>query len=117
MVMIRNKISIDSVLLILLLCIGTLLRLWKINEMPITHDEFSALFRTQFNSFRDLIDYGIKVDGHPPLIQVLLYYYTKLVGFNALLLKLPFIIAGIASIYLLYKTGSVWFARTSKSFN
>lgn len=89
-----------------------MLRFYNLNEMPFMHDEFSALFRTRFDSFTEVINTGVKIgDTHPAGIQVFLWYYVKLVGENEVLLKLPFIIMGILSIPLIYKIGKEWFNK------
>jgi hypothetical protein len=89
------------------------LRFYNISGLHFTYDEFSAFFRTGFNNFDDLIRFGVmKPDTHPPGVQVFLNYYVKLVGDNEALVKLPFIIAGIFSIYLAYRVGKIWFNPT-----
>lgn len=75
------------------------------------HDEFSALFRLKFDSFRDLIQYGIKVDGHPAGVQTFLYYWAMVVGWDEFWLKLPFALMGIGSVFLIYVIGRQWFNR------
>ena len=64
--------------LVLILLFAAVLRFWNYFEIPFTHDEFSALFRTQFNSFSELIDKGIKIDGHPAGVQMFLYFWVKI---------------------------------------
>lgn len=75
------------------------------------HDEFSALFRLQFDNFKDLIQQGVKLDGHPAGVQVFLYFWTQLVGWNEFWVKLPFALMGIGSVYLIYVIGKQWFNR------
>lgn len=93
--------------------LGTILRFWKIQKIPFMHDEYSALFRTQYNTFGELIKFGVKPDGHPALIQIFLFYWTKTVGFNTILIKLPFLIAGILTIYLSYLIAKKYFNITA----
>lgn len=96
----------------IILIAGTVLRFVFPFEIPFTYDEFSALFRTHFSSFSELIEKGVKIDGHPAGIQVFLYYWTKLFGYSELVVKFPFIVAGIASIWLVYQIGRQWFNST-----
>lgn len=109
----RNKTSrkLDYLLLGGILIVAAVLRLWKLGQLPFMHDEFSALFRLRFDSFRDLIQQGVKIDGHPAGVQVFLYYWTKLVGWNEFWVKLPFALIGIGSVYLIYLIGKQWFNR------
>lgn len=94
----------------IILIIAVALRLYDWFNIPFTYDEFSALFRTRFSSFNELISNGARVDGHPAGIQVFLYYYVQWVGFSEPLIKLPFIIAGVASVYLTWRIGREWFS-------
>lgn len=110
----RNKTSLklDYILLGTILLVAAVLRLWKLGQVPFMHDEFSALFRLKFDSFRDLIQYGVtEGDSHPAGVQVFLYYWTKLVGWNEFWVKFPFALMGIASVYLVYVIGRQWFNR------
>ena len=110
---VRNKTSrkLDYLLLGVILLVAALLRLWKLGQVPFMHDEFSALFRLQFDNLHDLIQQGIKIDGHPAGVQVFLYYWTKVVGWNEFWVKLPFALMGIGSVYLIYVIGRQWFNR------
>ncbi|MDD2634409.1 MAG: glycosyltransferase family 39 protein [Bacteroidales bacterium] len=102
----------NQTILILILLVATILRFYNFTEIPFTHDEFSALFRTYFNSFSDLIEYGVKVDGHPAGVQVFLYYWTKAFGEAEWVVKLPFMISGILAVFMIYKIGKLWYNET-----
>lgn len=106
------KFTFERKLLLLIIVVGVVLRFFHLYDMPFMHDEFSALFRTRFDSFSDLINIGVeKGDTHPPGVQVFLWLYVKLVGENELLLKLPFVLMSILSIPLIYKIGKEWFNK------
>jgi uncharacterized membrane protein len=102
----------NTLILLLIIFAGSALRLYNLFEIPFTHDEFSALFRTNFQSFSELIEKGVKVDGHPAGIQVFLYYWTKLFGYSEPIVKLPFIFFGILSIWIVFLIGKDWFNET-----
>ncbi len=108
----HKKISTDHALLLLILLVGALLRFYRLQEIPFTHDEFSAILRTQFSSFHDLIEKGVKIDGHPAGIQVFLYFLVKVFGVSEAVLKTPFIIFGVLSIWLIFLIGKDWFNST-----
>jgi hypothetical protein len=59
----------------------------------------------------ELIRKGVMIDSHPAGVQVFLYYWVKLFGLNEFWIKLPFTIAGIASVYLIYKIAKQWFNK------
>ncbi|MDD4384325.1 MAG: glycosyltransferase family 39 protein [Bacteroidales bacterium] len=104
---ITNKLT-----LFLIVLVAIALRFYNYQNIPFTHDEFSALSRTNFNSFSELIDQGVKVDGHPAGIQVFLYYWTKLAGKSEVWVKLPFMLMGIASVVLVYLIAKMWYNET-----
>lgn len=103
----------NSLLLVAILIIAAILRLWKFNDLSLMHDELSALSRLDYDSFEDFMFYGIQVDGHPAGIQLFLYYFTSLFGRETLVIKLPFIATGIASIYLAFQLGKKWFSEST----
>ena len=109
----KLKRNTDALLIMIIILTGILLRFYRFQYIPFTHDEFSALFRTDFINFNDLISLGVKPDGHPAGIQVLLYYWTKWFGTAEYIVKLPFLAFGIASILLAYLTGSRMFGKTT----
>ena len=105
----QTDVRLDYLLLGVILLMAAVLRLWRLGQVPFMHDEFSALFRLRFDSFRDLIEQGVKIDGHPAGVQVFLYYWTRLVGWNEFWVKLPFALMGIGSVFLIYLIGKQWF--------
>ena len=109
----KNKkefLRYDNVILLIIIVVSAVLRLWKLGSVPFMHDEFSALSRTCYDSFRDLIHDGVMVgDSHPAGTQVFLYLLVKVFGWNEFWLKLPFALMGIASVYLIYVIASQWF--------
>lgn len=92
---------------------AVILRTYNLPKIPFTHDEFSALFRTHFASITELIEKGIKIDGHPAGVQVFLYYYTKIFGESEVVVKLPFILCGLLSVLFTYLLGKHWFNSTT----
>lgn len=102
----------DNVILLIIIIVSAVLRLWRLNHVPFMHDEFSALSRTCYDSFHDLIHYGVMVgDSHPAGTQVLLYILVKLFGWNEFWLKLPFALMGVVSVYLVYIIANQWFNK------
>lgn len=98
----------NHVILIIILGISAVLRFYHFTEIPFMHDEFSAVFRTEFSSFSEMIEKGVKPDGHPAGIQVFIYYWIKNFGKAELLIKLPFVLMGILSVWLIYLVGRMW---------
>jgi hypothetical protein len=106
----KTNISTNTLLLFFILLLGAILRFWNFPNIPYMHDELSALGRTQYNSVRDVITYGVEInDTHPPGVQLFLYFWTSLFGTNEMVVKFPFILCGLFSILLAYKISKKWF--------
>lgn len=102
-----------ALLFLFVLFAGVFLRTYDWLAIPFTHDEFSALFRTGYDSFGELIRKGVKNDVHPAGIQVLLNYWIAMVGDQPHLVKLPFLLCGLGALYLTYRLGCFWFHQTA----
>ena len=102
----------ERYLLIALLFVGAVLRLINLSQVAFTHDELSALARLKFANVNEVIEKGIRPDGHPAGVQIFLYYWTKIFGSSEIAVKLPFIILGIGSLYLVFLIGCKWFNST-----
>ncbi|MDO9511190.1 MAG: glycosyltransferase family 39 protein [Bacteroidales bacterium] len=103
-----------QILLGLIMFTAALLRLWDFASWSLTNDELSALNRLQFDNLSDVIRQGVMLsDFHPAGVQVFLYFWVKLVGPAAWLLRLPFVLCGIASVYVLFLIGRQWFGRNA----
>ncbi|MBI2966694.1 MAG: glycosyltransferase family 39 protein [Bacteroidetes bacterium] len=110
------KISSNTLTGILLGCIlitGAIFRFCGYSDFPLNGDELGALSRLRFSSFADLIEQGVKTDGHPPLVLVFLFYWTKIFELSEAAIRFPFALCGIFSIYFLYLIGAFWFNRTT----
>lgn len=99
-------------LLLLILLVATTLRFWNFFEIPLTHDEVSALNRTHFDNFSDLINLGVKLDTHPPGVQVFTYFWVKAFGYEQWVVKLPFMLMGLGSLLLAYSIIKKWSNET-----
>jgi hypothetical protein len=109
----KNRNLFHISLLIVILFVGFALRFYDFFNLPFTWDELSAWHRLNFDSFSDLIQYGVKPDGHPAGIQVFLYYWTNLFGDKEWIVKLPFNLMGLFSVFLTYKIGEIWFGKNT----
>ena len=101
---------------LILILIAALTRFYGYASWSLSNDELSALSRLRFDSFSQLIDKGVAVDGHPAGVQVLLYYWTMLFGDSTESVRLPFVIFGILSVALSYLIARRWFGKTPAFF-
>ena len=105
-----NK-RLDYILLAVIMLVAAVLRLWKLGQVPFMHDEFSALLRTRFDNFHDFIQQGIMPDSHPIGVEAFLWLWVRIFGWSEVWVKLPFVLMGIGSVYLIYNIGRQWFNR------
>src|ERR1035437_730828 len=96
-------------LIALILVIAFLLRFIPLCNYEFSFDELSALDRTRFDNLTDLINKGIKIDAHPALIQVFLYYWIKIGGSSEVWVKLPFLVCGFLSCWFIFRFSAKWF--------
>ena len=101
----------DYILIGVILLVAAVLRFWKLGQVPFMHDEFSALLRTRFDNFHDFIQQGIMPDSHPIGVEAFLWLWVRVFGWSEFWVKLPFVLMGIGSIYLIYLIGRQWFNR------
>lgn len=108
------KLNKSNGLLLLIMLLASFLRFYSLGDFSYSNDEMSALVRCDFDNFSDLIQYGVQEnDMHPAGVQVFLYCWSSLVGTGELLIRLPFILAGILSVFVVFKLGEHWFNRNT----
>lgn len=112
-----RKLSAATLVLGLILLVGALLRFYQYTGFSLCNDELSALSRAQFDTFKDLINLGVKTnDMHPAGVQAFIYYWIKIAGDSAAGLRFPFIVSGILAILFSYLLASKWFNKTAGLF-
>lgn len=99
---------------VFLLC--AVLRFLPLFDYQFTYDELSGLSRTQFDSFSELIDKGVKIDAHPAFVQLLIFYCVKLFGYQTWLVKLPFLFFSLGAVVYAYAFGLRNFSKQSGLF-
>lgn len=109
----RQSDKSNQIILVFILLIAALLRFYHFSDLPFMWDELSAWSRLRFDSFSELINEGVMPDGHPAGVQVFLYYWTLWFGDKEWVVKLPFNLMGLASVWIIYRIGSIWFSEKS----
>ena len=105
-----DKLLNPKIIFWFLVALGAALRIGSLWG-PLSHDELSAIVRLNFNNFSDLIDYGVREDGHPAGIQVFLWFWSRVFGTSALAIRLPFLLMGIGSIMLVFAIARRWYGE------
>lgn len=96
------KLNFHRSVLILVLLLASTLRLVDFSQWSLSNDELSSWNRTQYESAAELIEEGVKPDGHPALNQLFLYSWLKLVPDEPWLIRLPYVILSCIGLYLFY---------------
>ena len=102
-----QKIVNAKTLFWLLVIIGAALRIGSLWG-GLSHDEISAILRLDFNKFSDVIDYGVRGDGHPAGVQVFMWLWSRIFGTSAIAIRFPFLLMGIASLFLIHNILQVY---------
>lgn len=100
----------ENLLIACILIFAAIIRLYAGHELSLSNDELSALTRAKANSFHDLIVNGVYIDYHPAGVEIFIYYWLKIFGESAFLFRIPFILTGVGSVWLIYILGKKWFS-------
>jgi dolichyl-phosphate-mannose-protein mannosyltransferase len=88
-------------------------RLSGLTNFSLSNDELSALARLRFDTLGDVIIYGVYPDFHPAGVQVFLYFWTSLLGFSDFIVRLPFALFGVGTVYLSFIAGRQMFSTNT----
>jgi len=103
----------EKIALSIILLVAAVVRIYGFSDFSLSNDELSALARLNYDSLYDLIMQGVRIDGHPPAAQVILYYMTRWFGNNVFIVRLPFALAGIASVYFVFRMAKEWISTSA----
>jgi hypothetical protein len=103
------KENTERSLLLMILFIGAILRFYNINGLSFSNEELSIITRIKELSFGDFFSLSNIGDTGPAGFYTLLYLWVKITGYSVFMIRLPFIICGILSIYYVYRIAEKWF--------
>ena len=95
-------------ILFLLIVISIILHFYNLKGLSLSNDELSAITRAKYDTFLEMIKMGVYIDYHPAGIQIFIFYWIKLFGDGDFLLRIPFVISGIAASWFLYEITKKW---------
>lgn len=87
-----------------ILAIGLILRLISLNQ-SLWLDEAINVLATQHYSFLGMLTEYAKGDFHPPLYFAILWVWTNIFGIGEIAVRIPSIIFGLFTIYVVYLIG------------
>lgn len=103
--------------LILILCVGFILRFSISIIHSYSNDELSAVSRLRYTNFDDLIEFGVKTgDMHPAGVQVFMKAWSQIVGTSEVAMRFPFVLFGTLSLLMIYIIGKQWFNEKTGLF-
>lgn len=107
-----QRMNSDQILLLLCILIGIGLRIGNPMDFSFINDELSTWSKVSYDSVGAVIENIKQVDSHPVGMYVFVYYWTSIFGTSEWAIKLPFLLFSIASLWLVYRLGTLWFSKT-----
>ncbi len=126
MKLVNSKSSV-VIVIILILVLASFLRFYWLDHSDVINDEAIIGFRsigyidffsspyqtTPWEWFSDVPAWArLSFHDHPPLTFAVQFLFFKLLGQNIIALRLPFVLAGIGSVWLLYFIGRELFDKS-----
>ncbi|MEM9025056.1 MAG: glycosyltransferase family 39 protein, partial [Bacteroidota bacterium] len=99
-------------ILALIFLLGAALRFYHLGDWSLSNDELSGLARTHYDSLEDVIQHGVRTEGHPAGYHLFAYAWTGLADTSNAAYRFPFALIGTLSIGLFYLLGARWFGRS-----
>ncbi len=117
MLFFSKDIDRKDLIAVFIAAIGAIMRFYNYDGWSLSNDELSAMARLQFSSFAEMIENGVKLnDMHPAGVQTFLWFWTHTFGISEAMFRLPFVILGIGSIWILYLISGRWFNKSTALF-
>lgn len=98
-----------KITLSLILLLSLILRIYKLDAEDLWVDEIFSINLAN-NNIYGIITGSLK-DTNPPLYYIILHYWSSLFGNGEFISRVPSVIFGIISIYVIYKTGRLIFNK------
>lgn len=93
-------------LLILIICVGAILRLIGLDKQSLGLDEYISWKISNYSSVWQIIKQTALADNHPPLYYLLLHFIIKFFGDSQIILRILSVIAGALSIGVIFSVGA-----------
>lgn len=77
-----------------------------------SYDELCGLRNSIYANWHDLIEYGVKLDTHPILVQLIINVTVSVFGYEEFWVKLPFLLFSLGSIVYAYLFSLKWYGKT-----
>ncbi|HHT9125247.1 MAG TPA: glycosyltransferase family 39 protein [Candidatus Brocadiia bacterium] len=97
-----------TILLCLIIFIAAFLRLYYLSAYSFLSDDIKTIETIEKGYVSATIEDAAK-RGHPPFYFIILYYWTLIIGSNEFAIKIPSVMFGILSVFVLFKLASLIF--------
>jgi len=95
----------------LILLLGTVLRLYGLENQSLWNDELESWRQSSFDTPMEVLREGVIPNTHPPAFQLLLYGVVQYLGSRETLLRLPSAVSGVLAIFVIYLLGRRLFSH------
>lgn len=93
--------------------IAALIRFLPAFRYQYSYDELCGLRNSIYENWHDLINYGVKLDTHPILVQLIINAIVSVFGNGEFWVKLPFLLFSLAGIVYAYLFSLKWYNKTA----
>lgn len=90
---------------------AVVIRFIPIMRYQFSYDELCGLRNSLFSTWHDMVNYGVKLDTHPILVQLIINAVVKTIGYSEVWVKLPFLLFSLAAIVYAYLFGLKWLGK------
>ena len=94
-----------------ILFVAAFARFYGLDYHSFRNDELSSWSRSNYESFADVIEYGVRPDPHPPGFQSILWIVDRHVGDSENILRAPSAVAGVLAVVVIFLLGRQLFGR------
>lgn len=100
-----------SVIFVCIMMIAAAYRIYRLDDLSLWPDELWGVLACSKGSWWVMMEGLIQHDSHPPGYQTLLYWWMLWFGQSDFVIRLPSALAGIASVFAVYRAGKYIFNR------
>lgn len=110
------KIAKEHSAFIVVFLVAAVIRFIPLFSYQYSYDELCGLRNSIYPTWQQMVDYGVKLDTHPILVQLIINVTVKLFGYSEAWVKLPFLLFSLGAIIYAYLFSLKWFGKTPALF-
>ncbi len=92
--------------------VAAIIRFIPAFDYQYSYDELCGLRNSIYTNWHDLIEYGVKLDTHPILVQLIINAVVSTLGYDEFWVKLPFLLFSLGGIIYAYLFSLKWYGKT-----